>query len=71
MEKEDRYYMEEEHNDDEFEEDEVVQQRRPHKGGKTIGIEQTNLREIEASPLAVSCFRYVRCYEFCEKVETF
>ena len=69
MDREDIDYMEEEHNDDEFVEDEVVQQRRPHKGGKIIRIEKTNLREIDASTLAIFFFRYVGCYDFCEKVE--
>lgn len=69
METKEKYYKEEENSDDEFEGDEIVQQRRPHKGGKIIRIEPTNLRELEASPLAVSCFRHVGCYEFCEKVE--
>ena len=69
MEREDRDYKEEEHSDDEFEEDEIVQQIRPHKGGRIFRVEPTNLRELEASPLAMSCFIYVRCYYFFEKVK--
>ena len=69
MEREDKDYREEEHNDDEFEEDGIVQKIRPQKGGRITRVEPTNHRELEASTLAVPCFRYVRCYEFCEKVE--
>ena len=41
-------------------------QRNPHKGGKIIREEPTNLRELQACPLAVSCFRHHGCFEFCE-----
>ena len=45
------------------------QQRKPHKGGKITREEPTSLVELEASPLAVSCFRHLGCFEFCELVE--
>ena len=45
------------------------QHRKPHKGGKITREEPTNLRELQDSPLAVSCFRHLQCYEFCELVE--
>ena len=56
MEKENRDYMEE----DEREE------RRPHKGGRIIRFEPTNTRELMASPMAVTCFKHVGCFDFCE-----
>ena len=57
-------YIEEEHNDDEFGEEGIAQQRKPHKGGRIIREEPLNLRELEASPLVVSCFIYVMCNDF-------
>ena len=42
--------------------------RRPHRGGKNIIEEPTTLAELQAYPLAISCFRHQPCYEFCEKV---
>lgn len=45
------------------------QHRKPHKGGKITREDLTNLRELQASPLTVSCFRHLECYEFCELVE--
>lgn len=45
------------------------QQRKPHKGGKITKEEPTSLRELQAYPLAVSCFRHQACFEFCEMVE--
>lgn len=44
-------------------------QRKPHKGGKIIIEEPTSLRELQALPLVVSCFRHQGCFEFCELVE--
>jgi len=45
------------------------QQRTPHKGGRIIREEPSNLRELQCSQLVVSCFRYLSCYEFFEKAE--
>jgi len=42
--------------------------RRPHRGGKHIREEPTTLPELQARPLAISCFQHQSCYEFCEKV---
>ncbi len=42
--------------------------RRPHRGGRHMQEEPTTLTELQACPLAVSCFQYQSCYEFCEKV---
>jgi len=49
--------------------DGAMQPRKPHNGGKIIREEPSNLREFQALELAVSCFRYLGCYEFCEQVE--
>jgi len=45
------------------------QHRKPHKEGKITREKPTNLRELQASPLVVSCFRHLGCCEFCELVE--
>ena len=42
--------------------------RRPHKSGRHVREELTTLTELQACPLAVSCFQFQSCYEFCEKV---
>ena len=47
---------------------EVHAPRRPHRGGKHIKEEPTTLVELQACPLAISCFQHQSCYEFCEKV---
>jgi len=44
-------------------------QRKPHKRGKIIREEATNLRELQACPLAVSCFKHHGRFELCELVE--
>lgn len=45
------------------------QQRKPHKGGKITREEPTSLAELHASPLSISCFRHLSCFDFCELVE--
>jgi len=47
---------------------EVHAPRRPHKGGKHIRQEPTTISELQACPLAITCFKYQSCYEFCEMV---
>lgn len=47
----------------------AMQPRKPHKGDKIIREHPSNLRELQASELAVTCFRYLGCYEFYEQVE--
>ena len=42
--------------------------RRPHKGGKHIREEPTSLAELQAYPLAVTCFQHQSYYQFCEMV---
>lgn len=41
---------------------------RPHKGGRHVREEPTTITELQACPLVVSCFQFLSCYEFCEKV---
>ena len=43
--------------------------RHDHKGGKINIFEPLNSRELMASPLTVSCFKHVGCFDFCEKVQ--
>lgn len=70
MEMENEYEMEEEiHSDSSKERD--TQGKRPHKGGKHIREEPTSLRELQACPFALSCFRHQSCFSFYEMVERF
>jgi len=46
-----------------------VQSRKPKKCGKIIREEPINMSELLACPLAITCFRYQSCFEFCEMVE--
>ena len=46
-------------------------QRRPRRGGKGghhKREEPTSLTELQACPLAVSCFQHMACYQFCERL---
>ena len=52
-----------------FSEGEETEERRPHKGGRVCRLEPTNTRELLASPMIVTCFKYVGCYDFCEQVQ--
>lgn len=45
------------------------QQRKPHKGGRIIRKQPTSLRELQAFPLAISCFKDQACFGFCEMIE--
>ena len=60
-----------EQSDDQSSASEIEVQRRPHKGGKGghhRREEPTSLTELQACPMAVSCFQYMSCYEFCERI---
>ena len=48
--------------------EEQTPKRINHKGGKIIRYEPVTTKELMASPLTVSCFKHVGCFEFCEKV---
>ena len=45
-----------------------IPRRNDHKGGKIIMFEPITTRELMASPLTMSCFKNVSCFEFCERV---
>ena len=50
---------------------EVEVPRRHHRGGKGgqhVREEPTSLAYLQACPLAVTCFRYQSCYEYCERI---
>lgn len=68
MERDSEYEIEEETHSDSFRERDT-QGRRPHKGGKRIKEEPSSLRELQACPFSLSCFRYQSCFSFCEMVE--
>jgi len=68
MDLEDQDYEEEKTGSD-ISTDRSMQQIKPHKGDKIIREEPSNVRELQASELVVTCFRYLGCYEFYEQVE--
>ena len=43
--------------------------RNDHKGGKINRFEPITTRELMASPLTISFFNHVGCFEFCERVQ--
>jgi len=60
-----------EQGDDRSSSTEVETQQRPRKGGKGghhKREEPTSLAELQACPLAVTCFQYMSCYQFCERL---
>ena len=60
-----------EQSDDHSSSTEVEEQRRPRKGGKGghhKREEPTSLVELQACPMAVTCFQYMSCYDFCERI---
>ena len=60
-----------EKSDDQSSASEIEVQRRPHKGGKGGDHrreEPTSLADLQACPMAVTCFQYMSCYEFCERI---
>jgi len=42
--------------------------RRHHQSGRHLRDEPNTLTELQAYPLAVSCFQHLACYEFCQRV---
>ena len=69
MDREDKGYEEEENIGNDSSIDRPRHQGKPHKGGRIIREEPSNIRELQASQLVVTCFRHLGCYEFCEQVE--
>ena len=61
--------MAEEEENTSFIEGEESEVRRPHKGGRVLKIEPISTRELLASPLTMTCFKNVGCYDFCEKIQ--
>ena len=60
-----------EQSDDRDSTPEIEVPRRHHKGGKGgqhVREEPTSLANLQACPLAVTCFRYLSCYEYCERI---
>ena len=60
-----------EQGDDRSSSTEVEVQQRPRRGGKGghhKREEPTSLAELQACPLAVNCFRYMSCLQFCERL---
>ena len=51
-----------------FSEGEEKKVRKPHKGGRVLILEPSNTRERLDSPLTVTFFKHVGCYDFCEKI---
>jgi len=41
---------------------------RHHKSGKHVRDEPNTLTELQACPLAMSCFQHLSCFEFCQRV---
>jgi len=42
--------------------------RRHHRSGRHLRDEPNTLTELQACPLAMSCFQHLSCYEFCQRV---
>ena len=42
--------------------------RRHHRSGKHLRDEPNTLTELQACPLAMSCFQHLACYEFFQRV---
>jgi len=52
-----------------YSEEEETKVKRPHKGGRVLRFEPTDIRELLASPMAVTSFKDLGCYEFCEQIQ--
>ena len=60
-----------EQGDDRSSSTEIEIQQRPRRGGKGghhRREEPTSLTELQACPLAVSCFQHMACFQFCERL---
>ena len=51
-----------------YSEEEETEIKKSHKEGKLLIFEPTNLRELLASPITMTSFKYLGCYDFCEQV---
>ena len=43
--------------------------RKNHKGGKVNIFEPKDTVEINSSPMILTCFQNLECFQFCEKVK--
>jgi hypothetical protein len=43
--------------------------RKSNKGGRILRFEPRNTNELMASPMTVTYFKHLGCFEFCEKVQ--
>jgi len=50
-------------------EGEEIEVNKTHKGGRILRFEPTDLRELLASPMVVTSFKYLGCYDFCEQIQ--
>ena len=57
------------HSEEEETDREETEVKKTHKGGNIHKFEPTDLRELLASPMAVTSFKYLGCYDFCEQVQ--
>lgn len=69
MDQEDQDYEDEVNTSSDTSADKARQHRKAHKEGMIFREEPSNLRELGAFQLAITCFIYLGCYEFCEQVE--
>jgi len=64
--------MEEEEYKPHSEEEEIdrkeTEVKKIQKGGKIHRFEPIDLRELLASPMTMTSFKYLGCYYFCEQV---
>jgi len=51
-----------------YSEEEEIEVKKTHKGGRILKFEPTDLTELLASPMAVTSFKYLGYYDFCEKI---
>jgi len=42
--------------------------RRPRKGGIHVREEPTSLTQLQACPLAMTCFQQMSCFQYCEMI---
>jgi len=50
-------------------EEEIQERRKYKKGGRIMRHEPTNTRELMESPITMTSFKHMGCFEFCEKVK--
>ena len=43
--------------------------RKKHKGGKVNRFEPQDIVEITTSPMILTCFQNVGCFQFCERIK--